>query len=703
MLEILLIVFLCNKNRANAMSRGRKPNGFVALTIALWVGLELLGGLIGAAADMGYGAYGLAILFAAIGGLTSYLIAKNCKCGDYISPAQSIAESIAHSAEALASPAQIVLVRDSSMVGALVRWDFMLNGQMIGSLSNGSNLTATTSLRQNVLQARDAYGNELPPYVFDVAEGSKAEIHFKANKFLTAQSRGVIPHTAQDAKPPAAPTQAQAAFCIKCGLRLADGAAFCANCGERRFSVMSAEPRHATDSADGWAQSTTDNSVQTEAAILAPKPDRALWAAGLLLLSWVFLFLIQGLFRGGLTYNSEAGFFISMALLGAAVFLICQQSTVLKCIGGAMGLLATVLSAGNIYALRLHYETAGRFTLLDVLNFSSPVFWRGFLPTLLCSVLTLGAAALMDYLFRQRTERRRGIASSGIAAGVFFAFSLIRTLVQQGRVLGRMDLLNIISISIGILADPMVLFLTALFLIKLCSMPRKELRLRGLGLAWAWIAVVGMFASLMILFVSGTAGAENVNYTSGLLLAICGLAGYILMLCKRRIGFYLLVAGVALMLGSQFFAALTAMLYGSHQHTALFVGSILGAVNPLLAWLTVRSADRQPYFAPISYAQPVVQSISGFHKFTTIFLIVVGGIFLLLPFPFLLSGERFVGGMAICMMIGLLVAGFGVWCAVAQRSKVKLYPTWMKVATIVLFSICAVILLITIIGVLFSL
>ncbi len=702
MLEVLLIIFLCNKNKANAMSRGRKPGGFVALTITLWVGMELLGGLIGAAADMGYGAYGLAILFAAIGGLTSYLIAKNCKRGDYVSPAQSIAESIAHSAEALASPTQIVLVRDSSMVGALVRWDFMLNGQMIGSLSNGSSLTATTSLRQNVLQARDAYGSELPPYVFDVAEGSTAEIHFKANKFLTAQSRGVIPHTAYAAKPPVAPTQAQAAFCIKCGHRLADGAAFCANCGERRFSLTPTEPHPAAYSTDGWAQSAPDGSVQTEAEILAPKPDRALWAAGLLLLSWVLLFLIQGLFRGGLTYNSEAGFFISMALLGTAVFLICQQSIAHKCIGGAMGLLTTVLSAGNIYALQLQYK-AMRFTLLDVLNFSSPVFWRGFLPTLFCSVLTLGAAALTDYLFKQRTERRRVIASSGIAAGVFFAFSLIRTLVQQGRVLGRMDLLNIISIFIGLLADPMVLFLTALFLIKLCSMPRKELHLRGLGLAWAWIAVVGMFASLMILFVSGTAGAENVNYTSGLLLAICGLAGYILMLCKRRIGFYLLVAGVALMLGSQFFAALTAILYRSHQHTALFVGSILGAVNPLLAWLTVRSADRQPYFAPISYAQPVVQSISGFHKFTTIFLIVVGGIFLLLPFPFLLSGERFVGGMAICMMIGLLVAGFGVWCAVAQRSKVKLYPTWMKVATIVLFSICAVILLITIIGVLFSL
>ena len=47
MLEILFIIFLSNKNKANAISRGRKPGMFIGLTIGLWFGLEFLGAFIG--------------------------------------------------------------------------------------------------------------------------------------------------------------------------------------------------------------------------------------------------------------------------------------------------------------------------------------------------------------------------------------------------------------------------------------------------------------------------------------------------------------------------------------------------------------------------------------------------------------------------------------------------------------------------------
>lgn len=95
MLEILGIILLSNKDKANAIKRERKPGGFVGLTIGLWFGLELIGGMIGSAAGLELGAYGLAILFAAIGGVVSYLIAKNCKPGDYIPPEQSISKASA--------------------------------------------------------------------------------------------------------------------------------------------------------------------------------------------------------------------------------------------------------------------------------------------------------------------------------------------------------------------------------------------------------------------------------------------------------------------------------------------------------------------------------------------------------------------------------------------------------------------------------
>ena len=86
MLEIILIVLFCKKNAENAAARGRKAGGFVALTIALWLGMEFLGGFIGGFLGLGFGTYLLAIVMALLGGYISYRITKNCKPGDLINP-----------------------------------------------------------------------------------------------------------------------------------------------------------------------------------------------------------------------------------------------------------------------------------------------------------------------------------------------------------------------------------------------------------------------------------------------------------------------------------------------------------------------------------------------------------------------------------------------------------------------------------------
>jgi hypothetical protein len=214
MLEVFAIIMLVNKNKENAIKRGKKPGLYIFLTILLWVGLEILGGALGASMELGYGSYALAILFAAIGALTSYLIAKYGKKGDYVPPAKKIGETLGQAATPLNSPAQIVVVRDSSMVGALVRWDFTLNSKPIGSLSNGTSMTVTTNQRQNMLIARDAYGNDTPPLVFDVLDGGMAEVHFKAGKFVPNACSGIYQSTlpgGQNGSNPAAPTNPPAA------------------------------------------------------------------------------------------------------------------------------------------------------------------------------------------------------------------------------------------------------------------------------------------------------------------------------------------------------------------------------------------------------------------------------------------------------------------------------------------------------------
>ena len=42
MLEFLALFYLVKKNRENALARGRKPGGFIALTFILWFHFELV-------------------------------------------------------------------------------------------------------------------------------------------------------------------------------------------------------------------------------------------------------------------------------------------------------------------------------------------------------------------------------------------------------------------------------------------------------------------------------------------------------------------------------------------------------------------------------------------------------------------------------------------------------------------------------------
>ena len=88
MLEILALIYLCKKNAENASLRGRKPVGFIALTVLLWFGMEVLAGVIGGLADLGAGVHPLAIAMAALGGFLSYRAAKNCRIKETPEPVQ---------------------------------------------------------------------------------------------------------------------------------------------------------------------------------------------------------------------------------------------------------------------------------------------------------------------------------------------------------------------------------------------------------------------------------------------------------------------------------------------------------------------------------------------------------------------------------------------------------------------------------------
>ena len=86
MLEIFGIMMLCKLNKKNAIARGRKPGLFIALTIIMWVGMEIIGIVIGNMMDLAYGAVLVIYGCAGLGALGSFLIAKFAPKGNYVDP-----------------------------------------------------------------------------------------------------------------------------------------------------------------------------------------------------------------------------------------------------------------------------------------------------------------------------------------------------------------------------------------------------------------------------------------------------------------------------------------------------------------------------------------------------------------------------------------------------------------------------------------
>ena len=87
MLEFFAVFWLCRANRKIAIDRGRRPGGFIALTIVLWVVFEFIG-IIAAyvVTRERYPSMFIGLMCAGLGGLISFLITKFFPEGDYVDP-----------------------------------------------------------------------------------------------------------------------------------------------------------------------------------------------------------------------------------------------------------------------------------------------------------------------------------------------------------------------------------------------------------------------------------------------------------------------------------------------------------------------------------------------------------------------------------------------------------------------------------------
>ena len=230
MLEIICLIWLWRVNGKHAIERGQNPKKYRALTLGLWFGLEFTGTFVGAwlmqllnAGDNAfYGAYFFGIIGAAIGGFTSYWVAKKAPMGNYRPEdqpngwnnqsggwnqsqnswdnqqngwnqnqngwdnQQNVWGQTQQEPDCLFAPATIRIIEEEG--GYTGGQDaFFLNGRPICSLRPGSEYTFTTYAKKNVLtigRPTPEPSDETTVLKFIAGEKGRIEIHACAGRLL---------------------------------------------------------------------------------------------------------------------------------------------------------------------------------------------------------------------------------------------------------------------------------------------------------------------------------------------------------------------------------------------------------------------------------------------------------------------------------------------------------------------------------------
>ena len=230
MLEIICLIWLWRVNGKHAIERGQNPRKYRALTLGLWFGLEFTGTFVGvwlmqllnAGDNAFYGAYVFGIIGAAIGGFTSYWVAKKAPMGNYRpedqpngwnnqsggwnqnqngwdnqqngwnqnqngwNAQQNVWGQSQQEPDCLFAPATIRIIEEEG--GYTGGQDaFFLNGRPICSLRPGSEYTFTTYAKKNVLtigRPTPEPSDETTVLKFIAGEKGQIEIHACAGRLI---------------------------------------------------------------------------------------------------------------------------------------------------------------------------------------------------------------------------------------------------------------------------------------------------------------------------------------------------------------------------------------------------------------------------------------------------------------------------------------------------------------------------------------
>ena len=342
---------------------------------------------------------------------------------------------------------------------------------------------------------------------------------------------------------------------------------------------------------------------------------RAVWAAAAMAGAWILMALVQLTFGRGLLFSYNGYALLNIGIVGTAVYLMNQESFPWKIISGCTGFAAVILMSftGFIsHILQFGGIINGSnlfFRLRDPIIGQS--FMRGFVSVLFC----LGAALLFSFI-RKKNGKKDLMLCALISAAVYlvirllFQISLIRIQISSGMMtFGQVILVYILPE----LVDAIVIFIICMAVSVLCGSQLTEVRLRGAGLVWCWLAVVGSAAGLIMVLRSGIVDAWGMGasglYIYQLPLVLSALAGYILLICRKRLGIFVILIGTGLMLGAQFLQGLMMIQYSNGL--GMLAATLVGALNPLFAWLAVRSADGHAKTAVGGATAPSGQPVMG--------------------------------------------------------------------------------------------
>lgn len=334
-------------------------------------------------------------------------------------------------------------------------------------------------------------------------------------------------------------------------------------------------------------QQTARSVTQNVGPALEPNPGRAVWVGVFLIVMPFVLYLIHCIPRMRLIYCTSVFSYAATGMMGVSIYLMLQKGTKWKVLAIVSTLTAILLfHIGNIVS-QINSMRGGMFEVRMLYEY---LFLRPTRTSIGLSVVKAVMAAvgglLFGLAFKNNPPKKQVWLTSLCTTLLVFVCNLIYVLVRSR---GARPMSFVLSFVAALLLSLMLLFAPPA-LYALGSMKTKTIRLHGWGLVWCWLCVLGMIGAIGICIATMTYTMRNWIYSSQLIMSIMALVGFILLLAKKRVGWFVVLFSVFTILMAQFAASFSGVIQGGRAYGSLMVGALAGGLNPLITWFSILGA-----------------------------------------------------------------------------------------------------------------